>query len=79
MEFWHVTNSVDFRLNYRIDWGEEDFKSSVSRGRTLRYGVRYTRKKLPVAFLVWPMFFSGPESLRQSRPRFQWCISVPDS
>jgi len=30
---------------------------SVSRGRTLRCGVRYTRKKLPLAFLMWPMVF----------------------
>jgi hypothetical protein len=30
---------------------------TVSRSRTLRCGVRYTRKKLPLAFLMWAMFF----------------------
>ncbi len=36
------------RLKYCIDRRREILRISVSKGRTLRCGVRYTRKKLPL-------------------------------
>ena len=69
----------DLWLKYALDADGWKIHSSVSKGRTLRCGVRYTRKKLPVAFLMRAMFFLGPESLRQLRPIVQWCILLSDS
>jgi hypothetical protein len=48
-EFWHATNSDDLRMESCIDREAANFKSSVSKGRTPPCGVRYTRKKLPLA------------------------------
>jgi len=40
---------IDMRKKSCIYGGLRKFKNTVSKGRTLRCGVRYTRKKLPLA------------------------------
>ncbi len=44
-----VSKSIDLRKKYALDADWRKIHSSVSKGRTPWSGVRYTRKKLPLA------------------------------
>ncbi len=58
---------VYLRFKSCTNWESVKRQISVSIGRTLRCGVRYTRKKLLLAFLKFKTTNSGRQFLRRIR------------